>query len=182
MIVRGFAQRFFSVALAALVLSACAMEDIEIAPEVTWPSEGERTENRSITGEILYPKWLLQLPEHYEFLPRRSNFDNKHDHPAQWEGQDWDPEMWGDGQTPELVLRRLYSVRVFNAQYSEEGVPVLELGPKFWKLSDLDRRRGIKLLADHTHVLEQGHERIVLRDWYTKDNIGIYNAKGMFLK
>ena len=37
-------------------------------------------------------------------------------------------------------------------QYIEKGIPVLEVGPTFFKLSDLDRRRTLKLLADYSEV------------------------------
>lgn len=170
-------RNFVLAALAAVLLSGCGSprEDSFWSPE-------SRTSNRTLLGDIIYPDWLMQVPEHYEFTPLKSNHDPQNDHPAQWAGQDWDPSMWNKDWTPELAIRRFYAVRIFSAQYAEKNVPVLELGPTFWKLSDLDRRRAVKLLADYTHVLGQGHAMIVLRDWKTKDNLGEYTAKGMYLK
>jgi hypothetical protein len=162
-----------------LTLTACAeVGSLEVADEVTWPGEKMRTFED--TG-IVYPRWLFNKPEHYEFSPAVSNFDPVNDHPMQWDGQDWDPSMWRAGDDPRTVLRRLYIVRFFTAQYGERGVPVVELGPRFWKASDLDRRRGLKLLADHTQVFAQGHARIVLRDWHTKKEVGVFTPKGMQL-
>ena len=164
--------------LASVLLTSCA--DTE-ATDSYWPVQ-DRTSNRTVLGDIIYPKWLFNLPEHYEFLPLASNTDSKNEHPQQWEGQDWDASMWPKNLSPKLALRRLYGIRVFTAQYAESGKPVLELGPTFWKLSDLDRRRSIKLVADTTRVFERNYKMIVLRDWYTKDNLGTYTAKGMQLK
>jgi hypothetical protein len=147
-----------------------------------WKNE-DRTSNRTILGDIIYPQWVMETPEHYEFSPLKSNHDPQTDMPEQWAGQDWDTSKWdGKDQTPQLAIRRFYAVRIFTAQYAEHRVPVLELGPRFWQLSDLDRRRAIKLVAEHTHVFEKGAKTIVLRDWKTKDNIGEYTPKGMYLK
>lgn len=174
-------QRLVLALLATVLLSACAMlEDVE-ATDSYWPAQ-DRTSNRTVLGDIIYPKWIFNLPEHAEFTPLMSNTDPQHQHPAQWAGQDWDTTMWPKNLTPELALRRLWAIRVFTAQYAEDQKPVLEVGPTFWKLSDLDRRRAVKLVADYTHVFERGHKMIVLRDWSSKDNVGTYTDKGMQLK
>ncbi|MDD9901458.1 MAG: hypothetical protein OXT65_10800 [Alphaproteobacteria bacterium] len=141
----------------------------------------QRTVHRSVTGQIFYPKWVLNVPEHYEFLPQVSNHDAQHRHPAQWEGRDWDPTLWSPGWTPEQAVDNFFRARIFKAQYMVKGMPVLELGPKFFRLSDLDRRRTLKLLADTTGVFDNGHKAFMLRDWYTKDIVGNYTPKGMFL-
>lgn len=169
------------VVLVSVWMSGCAeVGTIEVADGTYYPVERERTVANS---SVVYPSWLFDKPEHYEFSTAVSNHDPKHQHPAQWAGQEWDPAMWNAETTPEAVLRRLYAVRVFSAQYQEKATPVLEVGPTFWKVSDQDRRRALKLLADHTQVLAAGGQsRIVLRDWYTKDNVGTYDAKGMQLK
>jgi hypothetical protein len=165
-------------ALAALLLAGCA-SPIE---ETFWPRE-DRTSNRTLTGDIIYPKWVMATPEHYEFLPLKSNHDAQLDMPEQWAGQDWDPSMWdGKDWTPERAIKRFYVVRIFTAQYLEGKMPVVEVGPTFWKISDLDRRRTLKLLADNAHVFERGYKMIVLRDWSSKKNVGEYTAKGMYLK
>lgn len=158
----------FAVFLAALP-AVCAAEEM-------------RTANRAPEGTIFYPHWLFDRPEHYEFLSTGSNHDTLHQHPAQWEGQDWDPSAWNDSQwTPEAAVTRLFEGGVFRRQYMRRSIPVLELGPRFYQLSDLDRRRSLKLLADYTGVFEKGAGMIELRDWYRQDVIGNYTPQGMHL-
>jgi hypothetical protein len=141
-----------------------------------------RTANRSVAGDMLYPAWVTDVPAHYEFLPLVSNHDAQNQHPQQWEGQDWDTSAWNENWTPEIALRKFYKADIFKAQYiNEKNVPVLELGPTFYKLSDLDQRRMLKLLADYNNIFSRGFNVISLHDWYTKEIVGTYTAKGMQL-
>lgn len=162
--------------LAVLVLAGCAQDSARWG----W-GEADRTKNRTTVGEIFYPRWIMNRPEHYAFTPAVSNHDPQHQHPAQWAGQEWDPAMWNKDWTPEITIARLYDAKVFSDQYVEKGVPVLEVGPRFWKISDLDRRRALKLLADHSGVFGQGYQAVILRDWHSKEAVGSYTARGMKL-
>lgn len=164
---------FFSLVLSALLMNAPAAQAIG----------DERTANRTPEGNILYPDWLFDKPEHYEFLPYTSNHDPKNQHPQQWDGQDWDPTAWNSAQwTPEITIKRLYENGTFYKQYfGKKTIPVLEVGPTFFKLSDLDRRRSLKLLADHGRVFERGYKMIQLRDWRTREVVGDYTSSGMHL-
>lgn len=62
-------------------------------------------------------------------------------------------------------------------------MPVLELGPTFYKISDLDQRRALKLLADFpfTGVFNEGFLVVEPRDWHTAEIVGTYTPKGMFM-
>ncbi len=179
-------------AMAAFVFAAdaSAAQTGEVQRNVT--SE-QRTAGRSPDGLSLFPNYLFQRPEHYEFLPMTSNHDPHHQHPQQWDGQDWDPAAW-DGQTwtAESALKGFYKNHTFHKQYLggakrmnnpkvQAQIPVLEVGPTFYKLSDLDQRRALKLLADYTGVFEKGYTLIDLRDWKTRDSVGHFTPKGMFL-
>lgn len=152
----------------------------------------QRTAGRSPDGLSIYPQWIFQRPEHYEFLPMTSNHDPHHQHPQQWDGQDWDPAAWNEKWTPEVTLQNFYKNRVFHRQYMsgatrlnnpkvQAQVPVLEVGPNFYKLSDLDQRRALKLLADYTGVFEKGYKIIDLHDWRMRESIGQYTPRGMYL-
>lgn len=153
----------------------------------------QRTAGRSPDGLSLFPKWVFQRPEHYDFLPMTSNHDPHHQHPQQWDGQDWEPAAW-DGQkwTAETALKGFYKNHTFHKQYMggaervnnpkvQAQIPVLEVGPTFYKLSDLDQRRALKLLAQYTEVFERGYTQIDLRDWKTRSSVGHFTPKGMFL-
>lgn len=166
------------VAAVAMPLGAAFAADDYVSPF----ADQDRTTGRSVNGDMLYPKWLLQHPEHYEFSPLISNHDPQNRHPAQWEGQDWDPSMWNENWTPEKTIDRLFQNGVFAKQFiRREAVPVLVLGPTFFKLSDLDQRRSIKLVTDYSDLFNRGYEMVELRDWHSGKTVGSYTHKGMQL-
>lgn len=177
------------IAAGLFAATAIAAQPGEAKRDVT---KEQRTAGRSPDGLTIWPTWVFQRPEHYEFLPMVSNRDPHHQHPQQWEGQDWEPTAWNEQWTPEIALKNFYKNRTFHRQYMsgatrlnnpkvQAQVPVLELGPTFYKLSDLDQRRALKLLADYTGVFEKGYQIIDLHDWRTRESVGQYTAKGMYL-
>lgn len=167
--------------LALLALAACAR--VAVAPPVPeaslWPVE-DRTAGRPLTADLLYPKWILETREFKEFSSDEHNWDPQNSMPHQWDGQDWDPSMWNKKWTPAVTVQKFYQARIFDAQYVEKGVPVLELGPTFFRLSDLDRRRALKLLADNAGIFRDGAKVVILRDWHTKKTLGnLVDDKGL---
>lgn len=176
-------SRFVLSLLILLPLVACATHEKAI-PE-------ERTANRSPQGTIFYPEFLLQRPEFYEFTPAVSNHDPQNQHPQQWDGQDWNPDAWNNTDwTPEKALQKFFQVRIFERQSehnhlfqfkkNKANIAVLEVGPNFYRISDLDQRRSLKLLADYTKVFPT-YQMIELRDWKTREVIGAYTERGMQL-
>lgn len=134
------------------------------------------------THTTLKPAWTFEKPEHYEFLSYESLHHPQEQHPAQWKGQDWEPSRWNSRWTPSIVLKKFFDNGVFETQHvGADKVFIVEIGSTFYKLSDLDRRRALKLLADETGVLNQGFDVIELHDEEKYKPIGIYTAKGMFL-
>jgi len=179
-----------TLALGIASVDAAAAQQGEAQRNVT---AEQRTAGRSPDGLSIFPKWVFQRPEHYDFLPMTSNHDPHHQHPQQWDGKDWEPAAW-DGQkwTAESALKGFYKNHTFHKQYMagaervnnpgvQAQIPVLEVGPTFYKLSDLDQRRALKLLAQYTGVFEKGFTQIDLRDWKTRDSVGHFTPKGMFL-
>ena len=154
------------------------------SPIVNGFQDAQRTINRLPSGDVFTPEKFYQKPEHYGFKPAVSNWQPHHDHPQQWQGQDWDPSMWNQHWTPEVTLKKFFRARIFERQFMRKGkppMPVLELGPTFYKLSDLDQRRSLKLLADYTNVFGEGFPTVQLYDWHTHELVGSYTPKGMFL-
>ena len=90
--------------------------------------------------------------------------------------------MWNKHWTAESTVQKLFEGRVFNRQYMRTAkMPVLEVGPIFYQLSDLDQRRSLKLLADTTGIFGKGFGMVELRDWNTRDVVGSYTPQGMYL-
>jgi hypothetical protein len=142
------------------------------------PTAGLADINRGVT--TAYPARLFAQPDHAEFLPMYSNRDP---HPHDGDGQDWDTTQWNEWWTPENAVKRLFGARVFERQYMRGGqMPVVELGPNFYNLSDIDQGRTLKLLADYSHVFKQGYGMIELEDWLTHEYIGAYTPRGLYLK
>lgn len=145
-----------------------------------WNGEGERT--RGLPDRIVYPRWLTALPEDAAFSTLRSNYDPQHQHPAQWSGQAWEPAAWDKVWSEEVSVRRLFEADVFRREYRESGTSVIELGPRFYQISDLDRRRALKLFVDSAGLLRKGNGMVALRDWRTGEIMGSYTSAGMNLK
>jgi hypothetical protein len=173
---------FISALILAAVTGASSAARAEYFYPEQWQNEESRTSNMTPTGMTFYPAWLFNVPEHNEFLPGVSNHDAQNQHPQQWNGQDWEPALWNKSWTPERAVKSLYANGTFFRQYVRgKKVPVLEVGPTFYKLSDLDRRRSLKLLADQNNVFDKGFNMVELRDWSTKDVVGNYTPQGMHL-
>lgn len=184
--------RIFMAGAVAAALGASvahAAQTVESQRDVTTE---QRTAGRSPDGLSIFPSWLFKRPEHSEFLPMTSNHDPHNQHPQQWDGQDWETANWNEQWTPEIALKKFYENRTFHRQYLggsarinnpkvQTQIPVLEVGPTFYKLSDLDQRRALKLLADYTGVFQRGYPMIDLHDWKTRASIGQYTPKGMLL-
>lgn len=145
--------------------------------------DADRTVNRSVWGAIIRPDHLINLPWHHEFLPRNSNTDLQAQHPGAQAGQDWDVKAWtAPGWTGSAALQKLFRGRVFERQFMKRGkTPAVTLGPAFYTLSDLDRSRALRLLADETRVFQQGYAVIDLVDWSTRDSVGVYTQRGLML-
>jgi hypothetical protein len=170
----GVSLLFVFAAFSGLLMSAA------VTPAFAY-DDPDRTANRTVLGYDLLPDWLTAKPDHYEFSPLVSNSDPLTQHPGQWDGQDWDPSKWNKQWTPQIVLQKFFKARIFVKQTaSKTGAPVVEVGPTFYKLSDLDQRRSLKLLMDQTGILKR-FRAVQLNDWYTHDPVGLYTAKGMFL-
>jgi hypothetical protein len=143
----------------------------------------QRTAGRAVTGERFYDGRFFMRAEHEAFSAIPSNHDAQHQHPAQWAGQDWDTAAWNaEKWTPEIAIRKLYAGGVFHRAHLRSGkIPVLEVGPQFFRLSDLDRRRSLKLLTDHEGLFSNGRNMVELRDWHTHQSVGSYTPQGLYL-
>lgn len=142
----------------------------------------DRTVNRSIFGWIKPPCWIYARPEHYEFTPLVSNRDPQNEHPAAFNGQDWDPAAWGSAWTPDKAVEKFFESRIFERRYvTKGGVPVVELGPTFYSLSGQDQSRTLKLMTDRAGIFRKGVSAVELTDWSTHDIVGVYTPQGLFL-
>ncbi|TVQ82298.1 MAG: hypothetical protein EA357_10095 [Micavibrio sp.] len=173
--------------LTVLAFSAFAVAVMMIgfssAPAV---AEETRTAGRAVAGEDkpipLHLRTSKRKQFNWSYAPATDPIWHKYRHPVQWRGLDWDKDGWPDDITEEKVLRALYAQDIFRRQYvvnkKHRDLAVLEVGPAFYKLSDHDRRRSLKLVADYFNFLESGLPSFDVTDWRTREKIGEYNHKG----
>ena len=62
-----------------------------------------------------------------------------------------------------------------------DEIPVLEVGRTFYRLSNLDQRRALKLITDHHRIFQGGRKMVELRDGFSHRVIGSYTPAGLFL-
>lgn len=147
-----------------------------------------RTQGRSVEAyQPEYPDSIMNRPEHYEFLPETSNFDPQNDHPAQWQGQEWDTAKWPAGWTADSAVDKFFEngtlTKIYRKRTWRPSGQMLEVdvGATFWKLSELDQQRVMELLCTREHVFDNGYKIVELRDHVTKRIVGTYTAKGLQL-
>ncbi len=95
--------------------------------------------------------------------------------PADWSAQRKDGEA--------EVIQGFFNVGIFKRQYTDDDVPVLEVGPRFYDLSGYDKRRVLRVLDDQ-YKITSAHENgmFTLTDGRTGKPIGLYTANGLQLQ
>ena len=109
----------------------------------------------------------------------------RHPHNSQWDESLWKPEDWvalsrNDG---EKLMRDLYSAGIIRDQYTDNDIPVLEIGPTFYRLGGEDKRRVVRTV-DYLYGITNArdHGMFYLYDWSTEEAIGIYTKHGLQLQ
>lgn len=122
--------------------------------------------------------------------------------PAQWEGKDWDPAAWPISyQNKKKFTQNLFDADIIrdqyikkgymnvrdtysNVEYTENGgrVPVVEVGPNFYRLSDHDQYRVCDTLNQLYGATTGKYGGYVLTDWYSGKIIGEYSKSGLTLR
>ena len=142
----------------------------------------ERTANRNVLGIPLESDILFKKQEHYEFSPNVSNWNIQQEFPPAWDNQDWEKKSWNKEWSATNSLKKLFEGNILKKYYiKKDKIPVLELGPVFYKLSDLDRRRSVKLFVDESDIFNAGYNIIELVDWSTHEIVGSYTKQGILL-
>lgn len=167
-------------ALGALI-AAPAMAKADLPDNWNRP-KGEPTEQRTAGRDVAadlspWPDWMMDRPQYFEFTPMVSNHDAQNQHPGQWEGQQWDTSKWPRGWTAQKALEKFKVGGIF-AGYNAKGRDIL-LGPTFYKLSQLDQNRTLKLLTDQTGAFAQTETPVLLRDHVTRKIVGSYGPTGL---
>jgi hypothetical protein len=104
--------------------------------------------------------------------------------PAQWKDRDWDPTQWPlSYQNKDKFTQGLFDADILREQYIKaDAVPVVVVGPGFYRLSDLDQGRVCKTLDMLYGATNGPYGHFLLQDWYSRDIVGDYTKTGLTLR
>ncbi len=114
------------------------------------------------------------------------HYDNGTDpHNSQWMGQTWTPADWikssgGDGT--KLVQGWINNGILVGSYKDKQGVPYLEVGPYFYHLSGLDKRKVTETLDAIYQVTAQKPNMFFVKDAATQKVIGTFTKEGLNLE
>jgi hypothetical protein len=142
----------------------------------------------SATAAHAEPKFLGMWwwPSHWtnqDFVP---NYDNGTDpHQSQWAGENWTPADWiksegGDGT--KLVQKWMTAGIIVGSYKDMSGIPYLEIGPNFYHLSGLDKRKVTETLDAVYQVTANKPGMYFIKDAATQKVIGTFSKEGLNLE
>lgn len=110
--------------------------------------------------------------------------DGKHTQNQQWANEDWYVQDW-TSQYPDqyALIDGFFKSDILREQTEDSDVPVLIVGPNFYRLGGLDKRRVVTTLDSVYGITERNeYAMIVLKDWHTKKEIGVFTKEGLQLE
>lgn len=101
----------------------------------------------------------------------------------QWAQEDWYVEDWTSQTDGMTLVRGFYAADILRDQkIGHEDLPVLVVGPNFYRLSGLDKRR-VATTVDVVYRMTERSENssFLLEDWNTCLPIGAFDKHGLRL-
>ena len=133
-----------------------------------------------------YPLWdwsksHKDYRQYKKFNPYLENL--KHSQHLQYKDEDWYVEDWTAQKDGMTIIRDFYKADIFKKQkVGYSGLPELVVGPNFYRLSGLDKRRAMTLVDSVYKVTEREENgSFIVSDWHTKKPIGLYDKHGFRL-
>jgi hypothetical protein len=120
-----------------------------------------------------------------EVFTRPELEDGKTPHNIQFADDPWTPQEWIDSRgSVSAVVDGFYKAGIVTNQsrHWRTGVPILEVGQGFMRLSGQEKRRVAKFM-DYTFENTEGYGgTYLLRHAASGDSIGVYNTEGLQLQ
>ena len=131
------------------------------------------------------PSIFFWWESHWEQDPARPYLDEaKIPHNARWDRDTWKPEDWAEakGGAREMI-EELYLQGILTDQYTDDDIPVLEVGQGFMNLSGQERLRVVKFI-DHVFEVTTSQENGMFYLYHHRKEkpIGIYTKHGLQLQ
>ena len=97
---------------------------------------------------------------------------------TQWSKEDWYVQDWTSQKDPQALVEGFFKSDILREQTYERGQRALIVGPNFYRLGGFDKRRVITTVDAHYGITDNGGI-IILKDWKTKREIGVFTAEGL---
>ncbi len=117
--------------------------------------------------------------------------NSRHVQVPQWAHEDWYAEDWtaqkggneGDQSGGMKLIQGFYSADILRDQTTGHSeLPVLVVGPNFYRLSGYDKRRVVHIVDVVYGITEAKHDgSFLLTDWNTRRPIGVFDQNGLRL-
>lgn len=109
--------------------------------------------------------------------------EGKMPHNSQWSDHGWTPADWvaSRGGSTKAVIDGFYSSGIVTDQYTDDDIPVLEVGQRFLDLSDQDKRRVTMFIDDAFKITQQNGLFLIYFKKYDTP-VGLFTAQGLQLQ
>lgn len=109
--------------------------------------------------------------------------NSRHVQVPQWAHEDWYAEDWTSQKDGMTLIQGFYAADILRDQTMEKsGMPVLIVGPNFYRLGGYDKRRVVHIVdVVYGITASKNNGSFVLTDWDTKQPIGLFNQNGLSL-
>jgi len=124
--------------------------------------------------------WWPSHWKHQDFVPYQENAKGPHNN--QWDSQKWTPEDWVAQRGSQMdVIAGFYTADIIRNQYVDRnGLPILVIGPGFYRLGGNDKRRVTETIDHIYHITSSApHGSYQLYDWESKKPVGVYTSNGL---
>lgn len=127
-------------------------------------------------------------PGHWEWTSYK-NFNpylekGKQTQSQQWGAEDWYVQDWlAQNKDNFTLIDGFYRSDILREQTDDDGVPVVIVGTNFYHLGGFDKRRVLTTLDAVYGITEAKQDAvIILKDWHTKKEIGLFTREGLQLE
>ncbi len=109
--------------------------------------------------------------------------EGKLPHNSQWNDDGWTPQDWvaSRGGSTKAVIDGFYNSGIITDQYTDDDIPVVEVGQRFLQLSDQDKRR-VMMFVDETFKITQQNGSFMIYFHKYDTPVGLFTAQGLQLQ
>ncbi len=117
-----------------------------------------------------------------KFVPYLEN--GQHPHPQEWTKESWSASDWTQQRKNGLdLVSGFYRGDIIRNQSVEDGVAVVTVGPNFYRIGSKEKHRVIASIDDVYGVTAQNDQGVILlRDWHTRRDVGLFTKSGLTLQ